>query len=48
MVTDKKIEEEEGCPLDTDTCVMDTSKKLDEDKNKQLMQHGLDSLGDLL
>ena len=40
--------EDEGCPLDMDTCVMDTTKKLDDEKNKELMKHGLDSLDDLL
>jgi hypothetical protein len=46
--TDKKQKEEEGCPLESDTCGMDTTKKLSEEKNKELMQNGLDSLGDLL
>ena len=49
MVTDTdKKQEEEGCPLESDTCGMDTTKKLSDEKNKELMQHGLDSLDDLL
>lgn len=46
LTTDKQ--EEEGCPMESDTCGMDTTKTLSEDKNKELMQHGLDSLDDLL
>ena len=47
MATDKKQEEEE-CPIESTTCGMDTTKKLSEEKNKELVQHGLDNLSDLL
>ncbi len=47
MATDKKLDEEE-CAIDSTECEMDVNKKLSEEKNKELMQHGLDSLGDLL
>lgn len=46
--TDNKQEGEEGCPMESDTCGMDVTKKLSDEKNKELMQHGLDSLDDLL
>lgn len=51
MVTDtdkKQEEQDEGCAMKSTTCGMDTTKKLSEEKNKELMQHGLDSLDDLL
>lgn len=49
MFTDKKQhEEEEGCAIDSDTCGMDVTKTLSEEKNKELMEHGLNSLDDLL
>lgn len=42
------VSEDEGCGLDSETCNMDTTEKLSEEKNRKLMQHGLDSLDDLL
>lgn len=49
MVTDTdKKKEEEGCPLESDTCGMDTTKKLSDEKNNELMQNALDKLSDLL
>ena len=44
----EKKQEEEECPIESTTCGMDTTKKLSEEKNKELMQHGLDNLSDLL
>lgn len=49
MNTNDKInDEEEGCAIESDTCVMDTSKKLSEEKNAELMKDALANLSDLL
>ena len=39
--------EETGCSID-DTCAMDTTAVLSDEKNKELMSRSLDSLRDLL
>lgn len=39
---------EEGCPMESDTCVMDTSATLTDEKNKEIMRDSLAGLDDLL
>lgn len=42
------VEDEEGCGLDTDTCGMDATQTISDEKNAALMKRALDNLSDLL
>lgn len=44
---DKNNVVEEGCDMD-DVCGMDVNQVLSEEKNKEMMEHALGSLDDLL
>lgn len=42
------VDDEEGCGLDTDTCGMDATQTISDEKNIALMKRALDNLADLL
>lgn len=46
MTPDVEVEET-GCGIE-ETCAMDVDSKLSDEKNKELMEHGLAGLDDLL